>query len=142
MSMTNITVGFGALALITNLVVTTVFPIQSGITVYDVVYAGGQVSQDRLVRAPDHNEAFFASWAATVINADTDDAVPWCDGRGSFPYKAGRKSVTMTLQEWVGSPTCTAESLPPGNYFLRGVWYWGAAQTSKDSGIFTIGNAE
>jgi hypothetical protein len=70
----------------------------------------GRVYQDRTVNtsAP----MLIATWAARVEFVATSRQVDGCVGAGVWPYDAGRLTADFLLQEWVGNPRCTVESLP------------------------------
>lgn len=111
--------------------------VPKAISVESLEYHDGYVRQTRTVRSS--TPLFYAFWAAAIIDADTGKAAQGCEGGGSWPYEAGEKTVDIPLEVWVGSETCTPESLPPGDYFPRAVWSWGTDQTGHDGEIFTIG---
>jgi hypothetical protein len=132
--------GFGQLAIgVTFLAalgtagIRAVLPTPDGITVHQIAYENGMVTQDRSVTGKD--DVFFAFWAANVTDATTGEIVPGCEGDGSFAYPVGRATPTMTLQRWVGSENCV---LTPGTYELRGAWSWGDRQTVAKSAPFTV----
>lgn len=104
--------------------------------VHSLVYEAGTVFQDRTITTD--GTAFYAQWAAAVIDVATGDPVPWCSGSGSFPYQPGHKVKEFPLATWVGNENCTPENLNPGTYFLRASWQWGTEQTSKDSEPFEV----
>jgi len=134
--MTQAITGFAAMVAVGHIAIQAVLPAPVPITIHSIAYRDGTVLQDRTVETD--GASFFAGWAATVINSTTGESVRWCEGSGAFPYKSGRITVEFTLPQWTGRAECTPESLPPGEYFLRGVWSWGDEQTSRDSAVFEV----
>ena len=114
----------------------TVAPEVKPIVVHELSFDGQIMSQDRTVTTD--GKVFFARWEAQVIDAETGDVVPWCKGGMPWNYDAGHKVYQDTLENWVGSPACTVDSLPSGQYQGVATWYWGTDQTSKSSNIFVI----
>lgn len=132
--------GFGQLAIgVTFLAalgtagVRAVLPAPEGITVHNLAYDNGMVTQDRTVSGS--HDAFMAFWSANVTDVNTGLVVPGCEGDGSFAYPVGRAEPAMTLERWVGSTEC---KLTAGTYELRGAWSWGDRQTVAKSLPFTV----
>ena len=96
----------------------------------------GRVVQERTVEPLDGASAFYAFWAAQVVDADTGIPVSECTGSGSWPYGAGRKEVTMTLARWTGGDLCKEGALPK-RFYLQATWFWGASQTELRSETYT-----
>lgn len=136
MSVSQTVVGIGVLTAVGTMFLQAVLPAPMPLTVNSLTYEAGIVSQDRTVVTD--GTAFYAQWAAAVIDMSTGDIVPWCSGSGSFPYQPGHKVKQFPLAEWVGNANCTADSLNAGTYFLRASWQWGATQTSRDSEPFEV----
>lgn len=124
MSFTQTVIGGGILAVALNAALSLVLPDPTGIVVHGLTYKNGLVTQDRTVLT--NEAAFYAQWAAMVVDAQTGDVVPGCMGSGAAPYPSGRKAVTFSLANWTGNPHCTIDSLEPGRaYDLQAVWSWG-----------------
>lgn len=119
-----------------SVVFDTVTPEIKPIVVHDLSFDGQTMSQDRTVTTD--GDVFFARWEAQVVDVSTGDVVPWCRGGMHWNYKAGQMVYQDTLENWVGSPACTIDSLPNGEYQAVATWYWGTDQTSKSSNIFVI----
>lgn len=136
MTASHLVTGFAVLAGVMHLGLNAILPALPPMVVNDLRWQAGKIIQDRTIRA--EGGAFYAGWAAGVVNADTGLSVRWCEGSGAFAYEPGRKVIEFALQEWTGRAECTAESLPPGRYFPRAVWSWGIHQTAKDGPIFEI----
>lgn len=134
--MGNTLIGTGILAAALSAALSAVLPAPPAIIVHRLSFDGQTVTQDRTVNG--EGDAFYMAWAAGVFHADTQDAVPWCEGNGAFAYALGRKEVTMDLGRWTGRDECTPESLPPGPYVLRATWSWGDQQTSAESNVFEV----
>ncbi|MCC1492724.1 hypothetical protein [Cognatishimia sp. F0-27] len=100
----------------------------------------GCVLQDRTVDA--ESGFFYAAWDAAVLFADTRRPVPGCTGDGSWQYQAGRATYAIPLPVWVGSDSCTVESLqatyPNRSFVLLASWHWGADQTTHVSAPFSL----
>jgi hypothetical protein len=129
-------IGAGALVLALNATLAVVLPSPPAISVHDLSYGDGMVTQDRTIRGT--GDAFKIGWSATVINPTTDEPVPFCSGEGSFPYPIGRRAARMDLPTWTGRAECTPDSLSPGEYVLRATWSWGDQQTTATSEPFRI----
>ena len=136
MSVSQAMAGFAVAVAVGHIAVQAVLPAPAPIIIHGITYDAGMVLQDRTVQTDE--AAFFAGWAATVVNAATGESLRWCEGSGAFPYKPGRMVIEFTLPEWTGRAECTPESLPPGEYYLRGVWSWGDRQASRESASFEV----
>lgn len=135
MSMTNTLIGLAIAGTAMNVIFGTVFPEPTGIKVHELQYSGGFVTQDRTVLTS--GKAFYAQWAAMVVDAETGDAVPACSGNGAAPYTPGRKSVKMSLSDWTGNDDCTADMLETGRlYKLQAVWSWGDESVSASQEFY------
>ena len=113
-----------------------VLPGPENIVVHSLEFDGLNVKQDRTVTA--EGSHFWASWSASVIGPD-GKALDWCVGSGSWPYETGRKSFDIPLAQWVGSESCTPESLPR-NVILTpvAVWNWGDQNTTYHGKPFEV----
>jgi hypothetical protein len=135
MSITNLSVGIGAVSGFLVLVVGAIAPKPAPIQVHSLEFDGGIVHQERTVITD--GETFFAWWRAEVVDAATGDPVPQCSGGGDWPYVAGYRVVDVPLGEWVGRPEdCTLDDLPD-QFYLRASWFWGDDQTNARSVIYT-----
>jgi hypothetical protein len=105
------------------------------IEVHSLHFDGSVMVQDRTVTTD--GDVFFARWEAKLIDAYSGDLIPGCKGGAPWNYTAGHKVAEMPLEVWVGSETCTFESLEPGAYKAVASWYWGTDQTSATSPAFT-----
>jgi len=106
------------------------------IEVHSLSYSNGNVRQDRTVSGP--GDVVLMSWSAQVVFAETGDPVPGCTGAGSWPYQTGRRAFEMPLSDWVGSPSCTPESLPNNQLSLRAVYLHEGHQVSASSEVFRV----
>ena len=106
------------------------------IEVHSLTYRDGIVIQDRTVTTD--TDYFFAFWTAKIVQAESRIAVRHCQGDGSWPYSAGRIAAEIPLDEWVGSSSCTPDSLPPGTYIPVASWSWGGDSTSHEGEPFVI----
>lgn len=129
MSMANTMIGAAIVGVAMNAIVGAVLPAPTGIQVHGLTYQAGYVTQDRTVLVD--GEAFYAQWAASVVDAETGDTVPECAGNGAAPYPPGRKAARFSLADWTGNEDCTVSVLEPGRrYVLRAVWSWGEKSVS------------
>ena len=133
---TQTVIGTVALIAALNVAVDALLPSPPAIEVHSLTFDGQTVTQDRTVTGS--GDAFYMSWAASVIDLDTGAPVQHCSGNGAFAYATGRKAVQMDLPNWTGRDGCTPDSLPPGAYELHAVWSWGDQQKSAASEPFTI----
>lgn len=129
MSFTQTLIGMGAVGLVAQTLLSAVLPDPTGLVVHGLTYADGYVTQDRTVLTTE--PAFYAQWAASVVDVETGDTVPQCTGQGAAPYPPGRKAVTFSLSDWTGNPLCNPLGLVEGKtYALRAVWSWGENSVS------------
>ena len=134
--MTQLAVGMTAITAAATLALQSVLPNAPPITINSLRYDAGQVIQDRTIATD--GQAFYAQWAVTVENAETGESLIWCEGNGANAYPPGTRAVVFSLQDWTGRDECTADSLPPGVYALRGSWRWGEDWTSAKSLPFEV----
>jgi hypothetical protein len=110
-------------------VLQVILPAVPPIQVQSLVYGDGIIHQTRTVTAPDGG-VFWAQFHAQVIDTNTGKPAPFCDGSGSWNYKAGSATYDIPLPEWVGDARCTPESLPSSCFRPVATWFWGTDQTS------------
>lgn len=136
MSYINLTVGVVAVAGAAQLVINATLPSVPPIVAHSLTYIDGTVYQDRTVTS--EAEFFPAQWKSVIVDAATDRPVPGCSGSGFWPYKSGRITAEIPLDEWVGSDTCTPEYLRGlgGEYIPVASWYWGGESTEKEGAPF------
>jgi hypothetical protein len=93
----------------------------------------GIVTQDRTATAKNWNDPVrLMNWAAQVVDLDTGNSIPGCTGSGSWPYKVGRVSADLPLEEWVGNERCRLEGLDR-TFFLRAVYSADGIQVVAES---------
>lgn len=129
-------IGVAFLSIFGSLTVGSLIPEVPPINVHNLYFKGHVMVQDRTISASGDGE-FSMQWSAKVVKAGTDDVVPGCVGSGWYTYPSGRKSAEMPLEVWVGSPICSYEYLPSGQYEPVGSWAWGDSQVSKRGQLFT-----
>lgn len=135
MSFTHTSIGIAAIVAVGTALIQTIAPETKHITVHEITYDAGMVTQSRTVRTDDGGP-FFAEWRAEVIDAETGEPVDACSGSGSWNYNAGHADVSMTLSRWTGTE-CTKHDLP-ASFSLRATWRWGSDQTSGQSPVYTL----
>ena len=130
--MTNTFVGGGIIAAALQAVWMAVQPVPPPIQIHSLAYVEGKIIQDRAVNAA---SKFTAVWAAEIVDATTGGVLAGCSGGGSWEYVPGRRAIPMTVQEWVGSPTCR---LVPGVYYPRATYKAGEFYISERGQIFEV----
>ena len=136
MSMSQIGIGVGIITSALLVAFNAVLPATPAIQVHSLTISGGVVHQERTITAD--GEVFYADWRAAVIDAETGEPVPTCDGGGSWPYKVGHMVADIPLDEWVGREgECMIDDLPP-RFYLRAIWLWGAEQTTATSEVYSL----
>lgn len=130
--MTNTFLGGGIIAAAMQAVWVAVQPVPAPIAIHSLAYDDGHIIQDRTVNA---ETKFTAIWAAEIVDATTGAVLAGCSGGGSWDYAPGRKAVRMTVQEWVGSPTCNVQ---PGIYYPRATYKAGEFYLSERGQIFEV----
>lgn len=99
-----------------------------GITIHSLAYQGGAIIQDRTVNGS--GPTFSMAYKAT-ISTPSNPAVAICAGSDGFPYRVGRITVTIPLDEWVNDPGC-AERLQDGARYLPCA-YWSFANVTTEA---------
>ena len=132
MHMTQMAIGTTFLAGVLHLAVSAVVPRPPPIVIDRLEYSAGFVEQTRTVTTPGK---FTAVWEARVVNTATGMPFPGCEGRGDWDYSPGSKVARLSLQEWVGSETCT---LTPGQYQLFARYRSGNWATDARSDVFEV----
>ena len=132
MSIGNTLIGGGLLAAMLQAAWVAVSPFPPPIVIHSLTYQDGMVIQDRTVKAA---TKFAAVWTAEIVDATTGAVVAGCSGGGAWDYVPGRKAVEMTVQEWVGSPTC---DVPAGKFYPRSTYKAGEFYISERGEIFEV----